>query len=53
MIRIVFEEVFATFADLTPAGEPRHVASNFIAGYRRAPVTVVVRETAHPGRSTA
>jgi cytochrome P450 len=49
MIRIVFEEVFAAFADLAPAGEPRHAASTFIAGYRTAPVSVV----AHTPRSTA
>lgn len=48
MIRVVFEEVFAAFADLAPAGDPRHAASTFIAGYRTAPVRVV----AHTSRST-
>ena len=46
MIRVVFEEVFALVADLAPAGEPSHLASNFVAGYGCAPVTVEVRESA-------
>ena len=33
-------------ADLAPAGEPSHLASNFVAGYGCAPVTVEVRESA-------
>lgn len=44
MIRIVFEELFAHVADLTLAGEPSHIASNFVAGYRSAPVTLDVRD---------
>ena len=44
MIRIVFEEIFAGAADLTLAGEPRHIASTFVAGYRSAPVLATTRK---------
>lgn len=38
MIRIVLEELFAGVDDLVPAGPVRHIASNFVAGYRSAPL---------------
>ena len=46
MLRVVFEEMFATVSDLAMDGEPRHIASNFVAGYRSAPMSLRARETA-------
>jgi cytochrome P450 len=46
MIRITFEEMFARFADIAVAEQPVRVASNFVAGYRSAPVTVQVHDIA-------
>ena len=43
MIRVIFEELFTTVSDISLDGEPRHAASNFVAGYRSAPVTLTVR----------
>jgi cytochrome P450 len=44
LIRLVFEEMFRLVADMAPAGNPSHIASNFVAGYRHAPVTLTIRE---------
>jgi cytochrome P450 len=52
MIRVIFEEMFATVADLTLDGEPCHAASNFVAGYRSAPMRLVPRH-ARAGRSAS
>jgi cytochrome P450 len=46
MIRATFQEMFALFADVALAAEPTHIASNFVGGYRSAPVTLLVREAA-------
>jgi cytochrome P450 len=37
-LRIFFEECLGMFEEFVPAAEPRHLASNFIAGYARVPV---------------
>lgn len=42
MIRHVLREMFELVADIAPAGPPAHVASNFAAGYRHAPVKLQV-----------
>jgi cytochrome P450 len=47
MIRVVFEEMFAAVSDLANDCEPRHIASNFVAGYRSAPVRLRARAAAH------
>ncbi|WP_433389487.1 cytochrome P450 [Micromonospora sp. KLBMP9576] len=52
MIRIVFEELFAAVDDIALAGEVRHIASNFVAGYRSAPLDLRVREVPHPTGGT-
>ncbi|GIF62797.1 cytochrome P450 [Asanoa ishikariensis] len=46
MIRVVFEELFATVDDITLDAEPGHIASNFVAGHRHVPVTLRVRSPA-------
>ncbi|MEV4534062.1 cytochrome P450 [Asanoa sp. NPDC049518] len=46
MIRVVFEELFATVGDITLDAEPGHIASNFVAGHRHVPVTLRVRSPA-------
>jgi cytochrome P450 len=51
MIRVIFAEMFAAVADIALDGEPRHAASNFVAGYRSAPVTILVRDSARTGLS--
>lgn len=52
MIRVVFEEIFAAAADLTLAEPPRNIASNFVAGYRSAPVTLRLRRDARARESS-
>ncbi|WP_030487102.1 cytochrome P450 [Micromonospora chokoriensis] len=44
MIRHVFTEMFELVTDVAPAGPPSHVASNFVAGYRHAPVKLEVAQ---------
>jgi cytochrome P450 len=37
-LRLFFQEFIGLVAQLTPAGPPTHLASNFIAGYTRLPI---------------
>jgi cytochrome P450 len=46
MLRVVFEEVFGSVADLEPIAPPTHIASNFVAGYRTAPAAIRARTRA-------
>jgi linalool 8-monooxygenase len=38
-LRVAYEELFARLPDLTPAGPPRRLRSNFINGIKELPVT--------------
>ncbi|MCT9004765.1 cytochrome P450 [Streptomyces sp. NPDC054766] len=42
-LRIFFEEVLRSTEDITLAGEPRHLASNFVAGLTSLPVRATPR----------
>jgi cytochrome P450 len=44
-LRIFFEECLGMFEEFIPAGEPKHLASNFIAGYARVPVRTRARRS--------
>jgi cytochrome P450 len=37
-LRLLFEEMLAMFGDITLAGEPDHLCSNFVAGVKHMPV---------------
>ncbi|GAB3464629.1 cytochrome P450 [Actinophytocola sediminis] len=42
-LRLLFEELVATFEDIEPAGEPARLRSNFVAGIKHLDVVATVR----------
>ncbi len=42
-LRILFEELLTRFEDFRPAGKPERLASNFVSGYKRVPITARAR----------
>ncbi|MFF4016051.1 cytochrome P450 [Streptomyces sp. NPDC001843] len=51
-LRILFEQIVALVEELEPAGPPRRLASNFVAGYTRLPVRTRLRARARSGMPT-
>jgi cytochrome P450 len=45
-LRVLFEEMFATFEDFELAGEVEHLCSNFVAGIKHMPIVAKVRRGA-------
>ena len=43
-LRLLFEEMLSMFGDITLAGEPQHLCSNFVAGVKHLPVLAVPRQ---------
>lgn len=42
-LQLVFKEMFARFAELVPTGEPSHIRSTWLAGFKSAPVVASLR----------
>jgi cytochrome P450 len=45
-VGVLFEELLGTFEDFRPAGKPERLISNFVAGYKRVPITARRRRDA-------
>ncbi|MET7990798.1 cytochrome P450 [Amycolatopsis sp. NPDC005232] len=45
-LRVLFEEMFATFSDFELAGQVEHLCSNFVAGIKHMPIVAKVRSGA-------
>lgn len=43
-LRLLFEEMFRMFGDITLAGKPQHLCSNFVAGIKHLPVVALPRQ---------
>jgi cytochrome P450 len=50
-LRIFFEECLGMVEEFIPAGEPTHLASNFVAGYARLPVRTRPRRSMARGHT--
>ena len=44
-VRVFFEECLGMIEEFSPAGEPGHLASSFVAGYTRVPVRARLRRS--------
>lgn len=44
-VRVFFEECLGMIEEFSPAGEPEHLASSFVAGYTRVPVRARLRRS--------
>jgi cytochrome P450 len=50
-LTIFLEEMLHRVERVEPTGEVRHLASNFVAGYKSMPVRMTAREAARPSRA--